>query len=95
MKRFTSCRTALRSRHDLAATTFAAAQTPAPKPPPKSPAATESATISGKTISITYAAPGVKGRADHIFTKDGLTQPRPGKLSRLARRCKFRHHSAH
>lgn len=40
--------------------------------PPKSPAATESATIAGKTISIVYSSPGVKGRAGHIFGKDGL-----------------------
>ena len=40
--------------------------------PPKSPPATESATIAGKTITITYSSPGVKGREGHIFTKDGL-----------------------
>ncbi|MGA2168223.1 MAG: DUF2911 domain-containing protein [Terracidiphilus sp.] len=40
--------------------------------PPKSPPATESATIAGKAITITYSSPGVKGRAGHIFTKDGL-----------------------
>jgi hypothetical protein len=40
--------------------------------PPKSPAATETATIAGKTISIIYSSPGVKGREGHIFTKDGL-----------------------
>lgn len=40
--------------------------------PPKSPAATESATIAGKTITINYSSPGVKGRAGNIFTKDGL-----------------------
>ena len=40
--------------------------------PPKSPPATESATIAGKTISIAYSSPGVKGRAGHIFGKDGL-----------------------
>jgi hypothetical protein len=47
------------------------AQTPAPKPPPKSPAATETTTIAGKTISITYSSPGVKGREGHLFGKDG------------------------
>ena len=68
MKRFLiSCCTAL-----LAASTFAAAQTPAPKPPPKSPPATETATIAGKTISIAYSSPRVNGRAGHIFAKDGL-----------------------
>jgi len=40
--------------------------------PPKSPPATESATIGGKVISVTYSSPGVKGRAGHIFGKDGL-----------------------
>jgi len=54
----------------IAAATLSA-QTPAPKPPPKSPLATESATIAGKAISITYSAPGVKGRAGHLFAKDG------------------------
>ncbi|MGA2051292.1 MAG: DUF2911 domain-containing protein [Terracidiphilus sp.] len=47
------------------------AQTPAPKPPPKSPPATETATIAGKTISITYSSPGVKGREGKLFSKDG------------------------
>jgi hypothetical protein len=56
----------------LLATATVFAQTPAPKPPPKSPAAVETATIAGKTISITYSAPGVKGREGHIFGKDGL-----------------------
>ena len=43
-----------------------------PKAPPKSPPATATATIAGKTITIKYSSPGVKGRAGHIFTKDGL-----------------------
>jgi hypothetical protein len=42
-----------------------------PGGPPKSPAATEAATIGGKAVTITYSAPGVKGRAGHLFTKDG------------------------
>jgi Protein of unknown function (DUF2911) len=42
--------------------------------PPPSPPATESATIAGKTITVIYSSPGVKGRAGHIFTKDGLIQ---------------------
>jgi len=72
MKRLLICCTAV-----LAASTFVAAQTPAPKPPPQSPPATESATIGGKTISITYNSPGVKGRAGRIFTKDGLISHNP------------------
>jgi len=45
--------------------------------PPKSPPATETASIGGKTISITYSSPGVKGRAGQIFTKDGLISHNP------------------
>ena len=60
----------------MAAATLSA-QTPAPKPPPKSPSATETATISGKTISIAYASPGVKGREGKIFSKDGLISHDP------------------
>ena len=45
--------------------------------PPKSPSATESATIAGKAIAITYSSPGVKGRAGHIFSKDGLISHDP------------------
>jgi hypothetical protein len=45
--------------------------------PPASPATTETATIGGKTITISYSAPGVKGRAGHIFTKDGLISHDP------------------
>ena len=40
--------------------------------PPKSPSSTASADIAGKDITITYSSPGVKGRAGHLFTKDGL-----------------------
>jgi hypothetical protein len=45
--------------------------------PPASPAATESATIAGKAIAISYNSPGVKGRAGHIFGKDGLISHDP------------------
>jgi hypothetical protein len=45
--------------------------------PPASPAAKESATIGGKTITITYNAPAIKGRAGKIFTKDGLISTNP------------------
>ena len=34
--------------------------------------APESVTIAGKIITIAYSSPGVKGRAGHIFGKDGL-----------------------
>jgi hypothetical protein len=65
----------------LAATTLFA-QTDATKPPPASPPATASVTIGrnltaitqgrlGKTITIVYSSPGVKGRAGRLFTKDG------------------------
>ena len=42
-----------------------------------SPAATETATLGGKSITITYSSPGVKGRAGHIFTTDGLISKDP------------------
>jgi hypothetical protein len=42
----------------------------APRKPP-SPPANATATIGGKTISITYSSPGVKGREGKLFTKDG------------------------
>jgi hypothetical protein len=48
-----------------------------PKAPPKSPPATESATIGGKSITITYSSPRVRGREGHIFTKDGLISHDP------------------
>jgi len=50
----------------VAATTLFAQQNP-----PASPAATASATIGGKAVTISYSSPGVKGRAGHLFTKDG------------------------
>ncbi len=45
--------------------------------PLASPVAKESATIGGKTITIDYNSPGVKGRAGHIFAKDGLISHDP------------------
>ena len=48
-----------------------------PKAPPKSPPATASVTIAGKTITINYNSPGVKGRAGHIFGKGGLISHDP------------------
>jgi len=60
----------------LLAVTPLIAQT-APKKPPASPSATASATISGKTITITYSAPGVKGREGQLFGKDGRISKDP------------------
>jgi hypothetical protein len=57
---------------------FAAAALSAQQGPPKSPPATESVTIAGKTITIGYNQPAVKGREGHIFTKDGLISHDPG-----------------
>lgn len=54
-----------------AATTLLAQGTPA-SPPEKA-----SATIGGKSVSISYSSPRVKGREGHIFTKDGLISKNP------------------
>ena len=51
----------------LLASTVLLAQKPVASPPE-----TASVTIAGKTISINYSSPGVKGRDGQIFTKDGL-----------------------
>jgi hypothetical protein len=56
---------------------FIAAALSAQQGPPKSPSAVESAVIGGKSITIAYNAPGVKGRAGHIFTPDGLISHDP------------------
>lgn len=48
-----------------------------PKKPPLSPPETASATIGGKSITITYSSPRVRGRAGKIFTKDGLISHDP------------------
>jgi hypothetical protein len=61
----------------LVAVAALSAQPAVPKAPPKSPQATATATIAGKTITITYSSPAVKGRAGHIFTKDGLISHDP------------------
>jgi hypothetical protein len=60
----------------FAATTLLAQQAP-PKKAPLSPPATASATIGGKTITITYSSPRVRGREGAIFTKDGLISKDP------------------
>jgi len=56
----------------FAATTLFAQQKPIASPP-----ATASVTIGGKTISIKYNSPGVKGREGKIFTSDGLISHDP------------------
>ena len=45
--------------------------------PPASPPETATAAIAGKTITINYNSPRVKGREGHIFTKDGLISHNP------------------
>jgi len=68
MKRLLSC----------AGVLFAAALTlSAQQNPPASPAATATGTIAGKSITIHYNSPRVKGRQGHIFTKDGLISRNP------------------
>jgi hypothetical protein len=47
------------------------------KAPPLSPPATATGTIGGKTITITYSSPRVRGRAGQIFTKNGLISHDP------------------
>lgn len=57
------------------AATLSAQPTPPQGPPPgppKSPPATATATFGGKTVTITYSSPRVRGRAGQIFGKDGL-----------------------
>jgi hypothetical protein len=56
----------------LAATTLFAQQAPLASPP-----ATASVTIGGKTITIKYNSPRVKGREGKIFTSDGLISHDP------------------
>ncbi len=60
----------------FAATTIFAQMSPH-SGPPKSPPATASATIGGKSITITYSSPRVRGREGKIFTKDGLISHDP------------------
>ena len=45
--------------------------------PPASPPAKESITIAGKTITIDYSSPRVKGREGKIYSKDGLISHDP------------------
>lgn len=57
----------------LLATTVVLAQPMQPASPPE----TASVTIGGKTVTINYSSPRVKGREGHIFTKDGLISHDP------------------
>jgi hypothetical protein len=66
MKLFLMCACCLA----LASTAFA-------QKPPASPPEQATATIGGKSISISYSSPGVKGREGHIFSKDGLISHDP------------------
>jgi len=47
------------------------------KMPPKSPPAKATATVDGKTISIIYSSPRVRGREGKIFDKGGLISHDP------------------
>jgi hypothetical protein len=67
MKRLIVC-TAL-----LAASALMFGQQKAPLSPPEK----ATGTIDGKTITISYSSPSVKGREGHIFTKDGLISQNP------------------
>jgi hypothetical protein len=49
----------------------------APKKPRPSPPETASATIGGKTITVNYSSPGVKGREGQLFSKDGRISKDP------------------
>ena len=65
MKRLLICAAVL-----IATTLTLSAQKKAPASPPE----TATATIAGKTITINYSSPRVKGREGHIFNKGGLIQ---------------------
>ncbi len=56
---------------------FAVAATLFAQAPPASPPDKVGATIGGRSITISYSSPAVKGRAGHIFTKDGLISKNP------------------
>lgn len=58
----------------LSVLAFAITATAQQKKPPASPPETASVTISGKTISINYNSPRVKGREGQIFNKGGLIE---------------------
>ncbi|MBL8177840.1 MAG: DUF2911 domain-containing protein [Bryobacterales bacterium] len=54
----------------LGALTFASAQ--------QSPPSTETVSIGGKTVTVKYAAPSVRGREGKLFGKDGRIASDPG-----------------
>jgi hypothetical protein len=70
MKRFLVCTSLL----IVSATLYAQTAPPQGPPagPPKSPPATATATFGGKTVTITYSSPRVRGREGKIFGTDGL-----------------------
>jgi hypothetical protein len=71
MKSLLACTGLLIAAATLSAQMSTPAQNSAPKPPPQSPPATATASIGGKTVTVTYSSPGVKGREGHLFMKDG------------------------
>lgn len=46
--------------------------------PPASPPETATGMVGGKTVTISYNSPRVKGREGHVFTKDGLIKTARG-----------------
>ncbi len=58
----------------MAATATLSAQ----QKPPASPPETATATVAGKSITISYSSPRVKGREGHVFTSDGLIKTAHG-----------------
>ncbi len=68
MKRLWICTALLAAAGTVAGAGVASAQGSAPASPPE----TATGTIGGKSITINYASPRVKGREGHVFTKDGL-----------------------
>ncbi|HEX3662451.1 MAG TPA: DUF2911 domain-containing protein [Acidobacteriaceae bacterium] len=67
MKRFLVCLSVLAMAVSL----------PAQQKAPLSPPEKATAMVDGKTLSITYSSPRVRGREGHIFTKDGLISHNP------------------
>lgn len=65
----------------LAATTLtlsAQSMQPKAKKAPLSPPATAMATVAGKSITITYNSPRLRGREGHVFGNDGLIKTAHG-----------------